>query len=197
MILWKTLHFNRSFILISFTLLVLFSCRNKSVFPEELTSCKKKFLPENLEYVTDFKQNFSIGIPKHWNTKMYYDNFRSEIFSADTIKPISETFILQVSHIQSTIQINDTLIKSLDEKSIDHSRTHEMVKYHQFKDWEALIYASSGIENNLPLYIFQDYIKIDQDRFLLMKVDIYGSENVKERLCEALKLLEKVSIFEN
>ncbi len=197
MILLKKLPLNRFLIFLSIVLLTFFSCHKNSGFPKELMSCEKKFLPMNLEHITDFKNQFSIDIPKHWNTKMYYDNYQSEIFSADTIKPISETFILQVSHIQSAIQLNDTLIKSLDKQSIVLNRTKELVKYHQFKDREALIYASNGVKDNLPLYIFQDYIKIDHDRFLLMKVDIYGSENIEERLCEALQLLEKVSIFEN
>lgn len=195
--LLKILQLDRSLIFIGLTLLTIFSCHKNSIFPKELTSCDKIYSSEDLEQVVDFKQNFSIDIPKHWNTKMYYDNFRSEIFSADTIKPISETYILQVSHIQSAIQINDTLVKSLNKKSSDHHRTEELVKFHQFKDREALIFVSSGMENNLPLYILQDYVKIDQDQYLLMKVDIYGSENIEERLCEALQLLEKVSIFEN
>ena len=96
------------FFLVVTSVLLLSSCGNKTDLTKEF-SCKSKHQLAVLEEVHDFNKNFTIEVPKHWNTKLYYDNVQSEIFSADTIKSLSESYIMNFSWVNDTIQISKIL----------------------------------------------------------------------------------------
>ena len=90
---------------IGLLLIVFSSCSNQSELSGNFDCGNSN--NENKTTLKDFNKNFKLNIPVSWKTELYYDNFQSEIFSADTVKQLTETYILDVSYKLGSVQFND------------------------------------------------------------------------------------------
>ena len=81
-----------------FLILLIFitGCSKKISLEDEL-SCPKLVSFSKTTQRTDFQNNFKLSIPNNWKYKLYYDDYQSAIFMADTIKELTETFIIDAS----------------------------------------------------------------------------------------------------
>ena len=59
------------------------------------------------EYQDIFKK-YKIKLPKSWKTQLYYDEFQSQIFSADTTKSLADTYILDISWHQGELNLDES-----------------------------------------------------------------------------------------
>lgn len=175
-------------------LLVLASC-NKSLHLEEEFACQRSDLKGVLEEVSDFKKTFSIELPKHWNTKLYYDNFQSEIFTADTIKVLDESYIMALSMINAKIDVNNLFKEKVH--TVTQSEGLVTVKdgFINFKGNKAYFNFGKGINNGKELHVFQCYVKLHEETYFLVKTEIYGSENMDARLCESIQIMNSIKFI--
>ena len=74
------------------------SCK-KTVLDKEF-SCNSTTVNGVLERNEDVKKTFSIQIPMHWKTNLFFDELQSSIYFADTTKQLTETVILDITHVQ-------------------------------------------------------------------------------------------------
>lgn len=181
------------FILSLTTIILLLSCTNKTNLTKEF-SCKGSHQIQQLETVEDFNKNFTVKIPKYWNTKLYYDNVQSEIFSADTIKSLTDSYIMDFAMVLSSISISKELQQEVLEKNEDNGMETYKDSFHPFKGYDAYAHIGFGNAKGYAVYIFQYYIKISEEKYMRIKTEFYGDENFNARLCEALSLIEKVKI---
>jgi len=176
--------------------LVLQSCQDKPAKDISKTfECKTDTKLSNLEATKDFKNNFIISTPKHWNTKLYYDNRQSEIFSADTIKKLSDSYIMDFSVINSEIKIDNKLQEKVARKLQDNAMKTLQEKFYKFRDLDAYSNLSIGKSRELDLYVFQTYIKLSTEKHLLIKTEYYGKEGFDERFCESLAIIDQIKIL--
>ena len=175
-------------------LLLFSSCQHPVPEISKVFSCKNIEITEELERVDDFKQNFSIAVPKQWKTKLYYDNKESEIFSADTIKTITDTYIMDFSSRIGSIEIDDVLKEKVRQKTMNNNLKMIEESFHNFKGYAAYAHLGKGKSKGMDLYVFQYYIKINNDKYMLIKTEFYGEENFDSRFCESLALIEKIKI---
>ena len=187
-----TKHFYRLFI-ISISLLLI-NCQETTSELSSTFSCENTPISMKLERVDDFQNNFSIQIPKHWKTKLYYDKFQSEIFSADTIKSLSDTYIMDFSAITSQIEINEDLKAKVHQKTMDNNLITIKESFYNFKGYDAYAHLGKGTSRGMDLYVFQSYIKVNKEKYILIKTEFYGKENFDIRFCESLVLIEKMNI---
>jgi len=184
------------FLIIS-TLSFLFLLASCAETPTELStnfSCENSSKISNLESVKDFKDNFTIKTPKHWNTKLYYDNRQSEIFTADTIKTLSDSYIMDYSVISNTINIDETLEAKV--KQITQNNAMETIQesFLKHKEYDAFAHLSKGTSRGLTLHVFQYYIKLEEEQYLLIKSEFYGDKDFESRFCESLSLINQIKI---
>ena len=76
----------------------LLTCTNQSKVSWSF-NCKTSSF-EQLEKLRYLKKLFSIELPKTWNTNFYYDSLQSSIYTADTTKQLTETFLLDITNVK-------------------------------------------------------------------------------------------------
>jgi len=186
--------YSSPFLLLSIiTILLFFSCAKQTNLTKEF-ACKSSHQLQQLEAVDDFNKSFTISLPKYWNTKLYYDNTQSEIFSADTIKNLTESYIMDFAMVLSNIEISKELQKKVQQKSMDNALETNKDSFHSFKGYDAYAYLGKGSSMGYVFYVFQYYIKINEEQYMQIKTEFYGEDNFDSRLCEALSLIETIKI---
>jgi len=189
------MHLKKSvFFIISFFVLLLVSCQSSTEL-SKVFSCKNPKKLSQLEVVNDFKNNFSVKIPKYWNTQLYYNDIQSEIFSADTIKSLTDTYIMNFSMVNSNLKIDSELKKRVLEKAKNNH--FEIVKelFYKFKEMETFSILSKGKSQGHTLQVLQTYINVSDEKYLLVKAEFYGENNFNARLCEAINLMDDITLI--
>jgi len=187
--------YSSSYFLLSITIVFLFvNCQNKTVLSKKF-SCKNHSQLQELESVIDFNKNFKVNLPKYWNTKLYYDNVQSEIFSADTIKSLTESYIMEFAWVNDTIQISDKLQEKLLQISEENAMKTSKESFHKFKGMEAYAHLGLGKSNDYTFRVFQYYIKFNEDNYIRVKTEFYGDNNFESRFCEALSIIETIEFL--
>ena len=160
-----------------------FNCKNSSQFSE-------------LKQYRDILKKFKIKLPSAWKTSLYYDDYSSEVFSADTTKGPANSYILQVSWKQGEITLDDNFYSNLIDtlKIKQHFKTIKtgIIK---FKENESLWNLSEGNELGYTIHLLQVYVKTEIDEYLVLTTKIYGNTNIDERLCESIDLFNNIEIL--
>ena len=169
----------------------LISCQDSIELSTQF-SCENMLQLKNLETVNDFNKNFSVKLPKYWNTKLYFDDMQSGIFSADTLKSLSESYIIDFAMIRSSIEISEKLSDRIHQKNMDNMMETSKESFHSFKGNKAYAHLGKGKSRGLDFYVFQYYIKMSSENYMLIKTEFYSEENFENRLCEAINLIKKI-----
>ncbi|MCK5678260.1 MAG: hypothetical protein KAH72_07265, partial [Flavobacteriaceae bacterium] len=95
----------KQFFIILILFLTLISCQKEDL--TEVFNCKGTTNFSKTKEYTDVLKHFKINIPKSWNTELYYDEFQSELYSADTTKRLTETYIVDITWHQGELVFNN------------------------------------------------------------------------------------------
>ena len=157
-------------------------------------NCKTTNL-NNLTTIYDFKNNFKISIPNTWKTNLYYDNFQSEIFTADTIKQLSETYILDVSFNYGNLHFNDSFHKKTD--SLITNSNLQKIKFNtiQFQNKPAYWYVVKGTKKGFNYHQFNLIVLNSENTYFTANSEIYGDKNIETRICESISILDKIEFL--
>tara|TARA_R110001583_G_scaffold44428_2_gene140878 strand:- start:757 stop:1314 length:558 start_codon:yes stop_codon:yes gene_type:complete len=173
--------------------LILISCSNQSELSKSF-DCKTKTL-QNTTIISDFKNNFKIPIPNDWKTNLYYNEFQSEIFTADTIKQLSETYILDVSFNNGNLTFDTDFYKKTDSLFANLALTKINENTIQFQNKPAYWYVVKGIKNGFTYHQFNLYILISENTYITANSEIYGDNNIDNRICESISIIEKIELI--
>lgn len=167
--------------------LIVLSCNTPSEL--ELENGCGADLPSNMVEKTDFKKNFTIKIPKNWNTSHFYSPATSEMYVADTTKSLTESYILELIYNDATIVMGSALKSKID--AFNQTNNYSLVDSNEllFKTMPATFYTLKGKKNNYDVLIFDLYVKTSETTYFNSKTEIYGNSNIQERLCESLAIL--------
>lgn len=179
------------FTLFLILMISFFSCTTKLTLQEDLDCSRPNLFVNNFER-KDMHKNFKVVIPSNWKYQLYYDEYQSSIFMADTIKELTNTFILDVAWKNGNLELNNSF-----EKSLLHANNYSIVKSNleQFKDSPCYWNVSKGTKNNFTYHIFNLFIKTSKENYLEIKTEIYGDEMIDERLCDALQIINTIEIL--
>ncbi|OIQ37828.1 MAG: hypothetical protein BM563_07725 [Bacteroidetes bacterium MedPE-SWsnd-G1] len=166
------------------------SCTKRLSLADEL-ACKTIPSLQGTIEKKDFKNKFSIDIPKTWKHKGYYDDYQSSIFAADTIRELTKSFILDIAYKYSAINIDKEF-----SKEINKSNSLNVLKFNMeiFKEKPSYWQVSKGIKNGYVLHEFQHFIQDKTFGYIEVKAEFYGEEMVDERLCEALEIINTIEL---
>lgn len=169
---------------------VIFSCTKKSKIYNDFDCNSTSF--SNLETIYDVKNLFSVEFPENWKTKLYFDDGQSSIFGADTTKQLTQTSLLDVSFIQKSINFDDNFKLNLEREKLSEQLIRIKSKNQHFNTKEAYYAVSVGKKNNFNYKILDYFIKVDNQNFTHIKVQIYGDSLVNQRLCKTIELIDKI-----
>ncbi|MDO9594379.1 MAG: hypothetical protein Q7J19_05240 [Lutibacter sp.] len=174
--------------------LLISACSNQSEIGKKLNCSPTTY--KNTKEITDFNKNFTLSIPSDWKTELYFDNYQSEIFTADTIKQLSETYILAASFNLGTLNFDsdfhhrkDSVLNANNLKIIDSGNE-------SFQKKPSFWYISKGTKNNFEYHRFTVLTKISENTYFSAYSEIYGNTNIDERICESISLLESIQFLE-
>ncbi len=167
------------------------SCNKKSEL-ETSFKCQNSNTIIKLKEIKDVKKNFKIKVPENWKTKLYFDEYQSAVFTADTTKQLSETYILDTTWKSGELILDESLeekIKSNSDLTIIES------KFENINDKPSYWHHSAGKKNNFDFNTLDVYIKTSVDSYLLISTQIYGNENINQRICESIQLINTLELI--
>lgn len=173
---------------------ILISCKKQSELSKAFNCNTSKL--NNSEVYSDFKHNFNVTIPTNWNTELYYDEFQSEIFTADTTKQLSETYILDAAFNYGNLEFNEAFYKKTD--SILAVSNLQKVKDGslQFKTKPAYWYLVTGTKKGFTYNQFNLMVKLSNDTYFTAYSEIYGTDNIDKRICESISILDTIEFLQ-
>ncbi|SDW90274.1 hypothetical protein SAMN05444411_102427 [Lutibacter oricola] len=180
-------------LIILLTVLVI-SCKKQSQLSARF-DCGNESV-SNTKQILDFNKNFKVSIPSSWNTQLHYSTSQSQIFTADTTKQLSKTYILDTSFNYGEINFDSDFIKKTD--SIIKSKNLILVtsEKEKFKNKDSFWYVVKGLKQKMTYHQLNMIIKLSNNTYFSANVDVYGDTRINERLCESLSILNSVEFLE-
>ncbi len=169
------------------------SCTNKTAL-ETAFNCSNNISFSDTKKIKDIKKNFTITVPENWKTQLYYDEFQSDIFTADTIKELSSTYILDTSWKFGEL-ILDADFESKIVSTIDSDLNLVNSKFEIIQEKPAFWYLKKGENKGFDYQVLHIFIKTSVDTYLEIKTEVYGSDNVNKRYCESIQLIKTIEFL--
>ena len=145
--------------------------------------------------VSDFKKNFRLNLPTSWKKDLYYDNFQSELFVADTTKQLTDTFILGTSFNSGKLNFDETYYKKNDSILIESNLQKLNFGNILFQSKPAFWYVAEGSKNNFKYHTFNLVLKLSENTYFNAYSEIYGEENIEDRICKSIAIIETVEFL--
>ncbi|MCH3885114.1 hypothetical protein [Tenacibaculum aquimarinum] len=177
-----------------FLLFLLISCSNKNSELSNHFSCDNTTLETELKKVKDIRNLFSVALPKHWKTNLYYDNAQTSIFAADTTKSLTKSVLLDITLVHNPVTFDEIFINKAIASSNEIGLKDEVLKEIHFLDKPSFLQHSKGKKNNYSYEVVNVFSKVNSDNFLLTKIEVYGDSAVSKRLCNAISLVNNIQL---
>ncbi|MEE9348436.1 MAG: hypothetical protein V3U80_00145 [Flavobacteriaceae bacterium] len=169
------------------------SCDKINTLQQDFNCKTQRF--SKTEIITDVQDKFTVTVPKHWKTSLFFNNYQSQIQSADTLKQLSETYILITALNNGNLEVNDAFKdKKLKQYEEDHFKNAKF-KFITYNDKPSIWFLAKGEKLNKTYHYFQLFVKNSPTDYFEFSTEIYGDDLVDERLCESIALLKKVEIL--
>lgn len=169
------------FILLAF----LSSCNQKSELGLYF-NCNKDYGNFDLKTLNDINNNYSITFPSHWKSSLYYDEYQSDIYLADTIKSLTSSYILNISHKKGDLIFDENFKTKLSSELT--LQNLQLIKLDSFQYLETASYFvhATGTINNFSYLLIEIYKPSKNNSFFDIKIEFYGDNQLNERICEAI-----------
>lgn len=184
----------KNFIFFVLIIVAFGSCSKQSEL-DSLFNCNSKF-SEVTKNISDFNKNFKLDVPISWKTALYYNSYQSEIFTADTTKQLTASFIFDASFNLGELNFNDTFYKRTD--SIIKANNLQIIKTgnQSFQDMPAYWYLVKGTKKGFTFHQFNLLVRNSPNTYFKAYSEIYGDEYINERICESIHLLKNIEFLE-
>jgi hypothetical protein len=152
--------------------------------------------PEAAVKVYDFHRNFSLDLPEHWNINHFYDANKSELFAADTLVDLTDSFILDASFNKGGIAFNDSYFRLIRQEIEDNGwkivDSGSLVYLGRIGYWHLV----EGKKNGFDYTRFNLTLICSENDYFNTFTEIYGSDPKNERLCESLGILTSLTFID-
>jgi hypothetical protein len=183
--------------LLPFLLLIiaLTSCEKNDV--ADAFDCNSSIHFSETKEMNDVLKKFKIDIPTDWNSKLYYDEYKSVLYSADTTKNLSETYIAEITWHQGELELNEDLDHKVQE-AIETKEELQTIKsgFGKFKKFPAYYNLSNGKKMDFEYFYLQVYLQTKPDEYFTLTTKIYGNEFVDERICASVALFDNITFIQ-
>lgn len=174
--------------------IVLVGCSNQSQLSKDFSCSNLNNEDKSPKY--NFHRNFKLMIPKFWKTELYYNKFQSEVFCADTVKQLTKTYILDASHNSGIIQFNEDYFSTNDSIVASNNLQITKSKTTLFQEKPCYWYVSEGVKKGFVYHQFNLTVLLSENTYFNTFVEIYGEDDVDERICNAISIIESVEFLQ-
>lgn len=150
-----------------------------------------------LKEYRDFLKHFRVQVPKNWKTSLYYDEYSSDIYSADTTKQLTDSYVLEMSWKQGELKLDGAFAKNINEK-LHFEEKLKVTKsgFGKFKKKPMYFNLSEGIRSGINYKYLQIFIQTNIDEYITLTSKIFGDKLVDERLCQSVELFDSLELIE-
>ncbi|NNC70568.1 MAG: hypothetical protein HKN90_07100 [Flavobacteriaceae bacterium] len=185
----------KNIILLLVLIVTVISCKKSDLKSE--FNCKSSTIPYETKELRDVLKKFRATIPKNWNTQLYYDEYQSQLYSADTTRSLSEAYIVDISWHQGELVLDN----SFDQKVKDTLAFKEKLSnitsaIGKFKNKPCYWNLSKGLSGNHEYHLLQVYIKTEPDEYFTFTTKVIGDQNVDQRLCESIAIYDQLEFIQ-
>ena len=134
-------------------------------------------------------------IPKTWKTNLFYDEVQSSIYTADTTKQLTETLLLDITYINKNINFDALFKLNLEQQGLSRNLIQIKNEEIDLLNKQTYFTISKGKKGEFQYEVSQAFIKINEQNFIIAKVEIYGDSLIHKRRCQAITLIEQIKII--
>lgn len=174
--------------------LSIISCSNKLEIEKRFDCNVPK--ANNTKQFTDFKKNYKIKIPKHWKTSLYYNAIQSEIFTADTTKQLTESYILETSFNLGEVTFDKNFSKKIDSVLMADNLVLVSSGEEEFHKKPSVWYLSKGNKNGFTYHQLNLFTKLSKTNYFSTTTKVYGEHLINQRFCESISIQKTVTFLE-
>ena len=178
------------------TVASLISCTNKNTKNPFDTECKNLKTYDNLKICKEPNGNFEIELPENWKREFFVSENESRFYFADTTKELSQAFISDIGLYQKRKEIDE---KFKRDKIISIKNTDELnlisLKKITFQGKEGYIFHTESSITNIEKNTLEIYLQNRNKTFYLIKIDLFGLDNLPDRICNSLSIIESSKFF--
>jgi len=184
----------KNYFLFSLLIITILSCSKQTPLAEKF-NCKSMDV-NGFETIYDFNKNFKIPIPNTWKTNLYYDKLESSIFAADTLKQLTDSYIIGASFTFGKVNFNEDFSKKTDSILSINSLSKVDEGNESFQANQTYWYLAKGSKNGFDYHQFNMTVKLSENTYFNTYSEVYGDENINERICESISILENVKFLQ-
>lgn len=171
------------------------SCKKSNLKSE--FNCESTSLSYETKELRDVLKKFRATVPKKWKTQLYYDEYQSQLYSADTAKNLTETYIIDMSWHQGELTLDEFFDQKVkDTLAIKQQLSNVKSALSRFKDKPCYWNLSKGKTGKHDYHFLQVYVKTEPDEYFTFTTKVYGDTNIDERLCESIAIYDKVKFIQ-
>ncbi len=176
------------------TTFLFLSCSSPSELHKKYNCTSVKI--KSPKTIKDFNKNFKLTISNNWKTTLYFNKYESDIFAADTLKQLTDSFILGTSYNLGMLNFNTDFYNKTD--SILKQNNLEVINSGSelFQSKPAYWYLAKGSKNGFTYHQFNLTAKLSENTYFNGYSEIYGDHNINERICETISILEKIEFLQ-
>ena len=182
------------YLLYCLSTVLLFSCKNEPSI-NDVISCTSDVDFHHSKIIRDAKNNFEINLGEHWKRELYFDDYQSRIYAADTTRNFSSSFIIDVTRFKGKIIIEEAFKNKITTQVLATPKTYiiqnSIIKFNDQPAY-AIYYFHKNEEQ--VTYNIQYYIA-DQEHYYLLSAQINGSQNFTKNNCEILQIFNSLKII--
>lgn len=171
------------------------------------TSCEENLLTDTfkcdstLSYkstkkYTDVLKKYAVDIPEDWKTEMYFDEYRSEIFTADTTKELNNSYIMEFTRQLGEFDLDTVFVNHVNRSLLQSKIIPVKEGFGKFKGHPAYFNYAVGQQKGFNYYYLQLFVKTKSDEYYTLSSKIYGVENLDARFCESIHYMNSIEFVE-
>ncbi len=171
--------------------ITLFSCKKKKDLGT-LLNINKHTQFNHSKVIRDVKNNFEITIGDTWKRELYFDDYQSRIYAADTTRNYSSSFIIDITRFKGKI-ILDKAFKNELLTNIEKAPKNYMISngFLQFNKQPAYYVFSFERQHQKEIYTLDYYIE-DDEYYYLLRSTINTSKNLPNSLDESVTIFNSL-----
>ncbi|HFS67826.1 MAG TPA: hypothetical protein ENK67_06400 [Flavobacteriia bacterium] len=185
-------YLNQNLIILILVLVTVYSCSKPTELQQDF-NCNTINLGKS-SVIQDFQKKFAVTIPDTWSKKMFYNEYQTSLMAADSLKPLKESFILDISLNNGDLKVDETIKNTIIRNIIskEHLRINKF-KIGKFHSKPSVWLLAEGTRNEMPFHLFKLLSKRDANTYYQIETQIYGDSLVNERVCKAISLIETLT----
>lgn len=186
---------NLHYFLYLLPIILLLSCK-KTPSIYDVISCNSSQEFEHTKTIRDAKNHFEINLGEHWKRELYFDDYQSRIYAADTTRNFSSSFLIDVTRFKGRIIIEEAFKNKITSEILASNPRTYVIENSIIEYKEQPAYAIYYFHKNEDqvTYNIQYYIAFKESYYLL-SAQINGSQNFELNNCEILQLFNSLKIL--